>query len=164
VLIEDQASGIALIQELQSKGFYSVFAFKPKGSKVERLYGATPMFESGHVLLPDAAGWLEAYLHELCAFPRGKHDDQVDSTTQALEWIRTEGLEPGLIGFYRQEVERQRAFTENRTVQMKGPASVSTVILMDGTIMSIPPDGMILVTPENARPLRRAGWAEIPLH
>ncbi|MDP9421357.1 MAG: phage terminase large subunit [Pseudomonadota bacterium] len=164
VLIEDQASGIALIQELHSMGFYKVIAFKPKGSKVERLHGVTPMFESGHVLLPDAAGWLEAYLHELCAFPRGRHDDQVDSTTQALEWIRTEGQEPGLIGFYRQEFERQRAYAEDRTVRMKAPASVSTVILLDGTTISVPPDGMILVTPESARPLRLAGWAEVPLH
>lgn len=58
VLIEDAASGIALIQELQGMGFYKAIPFKPKGGKVERLHGVTPMFESGHVLLPDSAGWL----------------------------------------------------------------------------------------------------------
>lgn len=65
VLIEDAASGIALIQELQGMGFYKAIAFKPKGGKVERLLGATPMFESGHVLLPDAAEWLEPYTPKL---------------------------------------------------------------------------------------------------
>ena len=144
-------------------GFYKAIAFKPKAGKVERLHGATPMFESGQVLLPDTAGWLEAYLHELCAFPRGKHDDQVDSTTQALEWIRTAGAEPALITYYRQEFERQRSYSEDRTVRLKAPSSVSTLILIDGTSVSVPPDGTILVTPENALPLRLAGWEEVPL-
>lgn len=164
VLIEDQASGISLIQELQGMGFYKAMAFKPKGSKVERLHGVTPMFESGHVLLPDAAGWLDAYVHELCAFPRGRNDDQVDSTTQALEWIRTTGAEPGLIGFYRQEFERQRAYVEDRTVRMKAPQNVSHAFLKDGTMVPVPADGIVMLTPENAGPLRLAGWAEMPFH
>jgi hypothetical protein len=27
------------------------------------------------------------YLHELTTFPKGKHDDQADSTSQALDWF-----------------------------------------------------------------------------
>jgi phage terminase large subunit-like protein len=33
------------------------------------------MIENGFVHLPDAAPWLAAYLHELTAFPNGRHDD-----------------------------------------------------------------------------------------
>ena len=34
-------------------------------------------------------------------FPNGKHDDQVDSTAQMLDWFKQTGREPGIIGYYR---------------------------------------------------------------
>lgn len=42
------------------------------------------MLEQGQVGVPGHALWLEAYLQEMGAFPKSKHDDQVDSTSQAL--------------------------------------------------------------------------------
>jgi hypothetical protein len=42
----------------------------------------------------------------LTSFPFGKYDDQVDSTSQALEWIMKNGIEPGLITYMREEAER----------------------------------------------------------
>ncbi len=42
--------------------------------------------EAGHVLLPKEAPWLAMFLEELLAFPRGKHDDQVDNVSQFLKW------------------------------------------------------------------------------
>jgi len=36
---------------------------------------------------------LQVYIDELTVFPRGKHDDQVDSTSQALDWIKRIYLE-----------------------------------------------------------------------
>ena len=30
------------------------------------------------------APWVVGYVEELCAFPRGSHDDQVDATSQAM--------------------------------------------------------------------------------
>ena len=41
-------------------------------------------FENGQVLLPKEAPWLPDLEAELFAFPRGRHDDQVDSISQAL--------------------------------------------------------------------------------
>ena len=32
--------------------------------------------------------WLAEYLHEMTVFPKGKHDDQVDSTAQFLDWFK----------------------------------------------------------------------------
>lgn len=52
-----------------------------------RLHAQTALFESGNILFPKAASWLPEYLRELAAFPGGKFDDQVDSTTQALEYF-----------------------------------------------------------------------------
>ncbi|GEM_PF-2141857 len=42
----------------------------------------------------------------LATFPRGKFDDQVDSTSQALGWIAVTPPEPALLSVYRQECER----------------------------------------------------------
>jgi hypothetical protein len=46
------------------------------------------------VHLPKEASWLPEYLHELTAFPKGKHDDQVDSTAQMLDWMKRAGSGP----------------------------------------------------------------------
>jgi hypothetical protein len=37
---------------------------------------------------PRRPDWLGAYLHELTTFPACKHDDQADSTSQALDWAK----------------------------------------------------------------------------
>ena len=39
------------------------------------------------MLIPKSAPWLFDYLEELSSFPTGQYDDQVDSTTQFLNWI-----------------------------------------------------------------------------
>ena len=46
------------------------------------------MIENGFVYLPETAPWLAEYLHEMTTFPKGKHDDQVDSTAQFLDWFK----------------------------------------------------------------------------
>lgn len=89
ILIEDKASGTRLIQELKRDGMLNIKPYTPSpgNDKVMRLHGQTIAFENGRVLLPKNAPWLADYLKELAAFPGGKHDDQVDSTTQALEYL-----------------------------------------------------------------------------
>ena len=41
-------------------------------------------FENGQVFFPKEAPWLADLEAELFAFPSGRHDDQVDSISQAL--------------------------------------------------------------------------------
>jgi predicted phage terminase large subunit-like protein len=88
VVIEDKASGTQLIQELTSEGMHAIKAYKPVGDKVMRLHAQTGRIENGFVHLPQEAHWLDAYTHELLTFPKGRYDDQVDSTAQALDWFR----------------------------------------------------------------------------
>jgi predicted phage terminase large subunit-like protein len=83
LIIEDKGSGIGLIQDLKQDGIYAK-AFRPETDKVTRMASETPAIEGGNVYLPTKAPWLDDYLHELSRFPNGKHDDQVDSTSQAL--------------------------------------------------------------------------------
>jgi predicted phage terminase large subunit-like protein len=94
VLIEDKASGTQLIQELIREGLYAVTRYQPQCDKVMRMHAQTAMIENGFVRLPERAPWLASYLHELTSFPRGKHDDQVDSTAQMLDWFKRAGQEP----------------------------------------------------------------------
>jgi len=54
---------------------------------------------------------LGEYLHELTIFPNGKYDDQADSTSQALDWVKSDSrnLVFGLNEFWRREEERMIA-------------------------------------------------------
>jgi len=88
VLIEDKASGTQLIQELIAEGCHAVTRYQPDCEKIMRLHAQTAMIENGFVYIPETAPWLAEYLHELTVFPKGKHDDQVDSTAQFLDWFK----------------------------------------------------------------------------
>jgi len=94
VLIEDKASGTQLIQELIEQGLHAVTRYQPQSDKIMRMHAQTAMIENGFVHLPKEAAWLAEYLHELTVFPKGKHDDQVDSTAQMLDWFKRAGQEP----------------------------------------------------------------------
>jgi len=89
-IIEDKASGTQLIQDLVHEGTPGIkkYAPPPGQDKVMRMHSSSSSIENGFVYLPDKAEWLGEYLHEFRLFPKGKHDDQVDSTSQALDWVR----------------------------------------------------------------------------
>lgn len=89
VLIEDRASGTQLLQELKFESVAGVTACEPAGDKQMRLWAQCATMEQGLVHLPKEAPWLDDYLRELTSFPNSKHDDQVDSTTQAIQWFST---------------------------------------------------------------------------
>jgi len=88
VLIEDKASGTQLIQELIADGCHGVTRYQPTTDKIMRLNSQTGVIENGFVHIPETAPWLAEYLHEITVFPKGKHDDQVDSTAQFLDWYK----------------------------------------------------------------------------
>jgi predicted phage terminase large subunit-like protein len=83
ILIEDTGVGTALVQELKGAVF-SAIPVKPERDKVTRMSIQSGKFESGQVLFPEQAPWLADLEAELFAFPHGRHDDQVDSISQAL--------------------------------------------------------------------------------
>jgi predicted phage terminase large subunit-like protein len=105
VLIEDKASGTQLIQELIADGCHAVTRYKPECDKIMRLHAQTGAIENGFVHLPEAAPWLAEYLHEMTVFPKGKHDDQVDSTAQFLDWFKKPFPGQGIFEFYRMRAE-----------------------------------------------------------
>jgi predicted phage terminase large subunit-like protein len=86
LLIEDKGSGTSLIQELRLNNI-GVIAVNPEGDKVTRCAAVSAQFEAGCVFFPKSAPWLDNLKAELLGFPNTKYDDQVDSVTQALNWI-----------------------------------------------------------------------------
>jgi predicted phage terminase large subunit-like protein len=86
-VIEETELGRALVQEMRRQPGVRPILRHVQYGKEARLLAQAPKFEAGQVLLPREAPWLGAYMQELLAFPTGKHDDQVDSTSQALLWL-----------------------------------------------------------------------------
>lgn len=87
IVIEDKGSGISLIQDLRAEYVFEIVPYKsnPGMDKVMRLHAQSINFEKGDVYLPSQAPWLDEYIRELTGFPGTKYDDQVDSTSQALD-------------------------------------------------------------------------------
>jgi predicted phage terminase large subunit-like protein len=85
IVVEDMGVGTALIAELRLEGL-NVRPIVPKLDKRARASVQASTFEGGRVYLPNKAPWLLDYEAELFAFPGARHDDQVDSTVNALEY------------------------------------------------------------------------------
>jgi len=106
ILIEDKASGTQLIQDLIEDGEYAVKKYESNMDKIMRMHSVTNVIENGFVHIPDKAPWLAEYLHELTTFPKGKFDDQADSTSQALDWFKEYSMnsEYGVLEYYKEEI------------------------------------------------------------
>ena len=167
VLIEDKASGTQLIQELIKDGCHAVKRYQPTTDKVMRLHAQTALIENGFVRIPEDAPWLAEYLHELTVFPKGKHDDQADSTAQFLDWYKNPGPNDGYFEWLRMEAEAIRGPQKVRKrvrVLLKGPPYMQ-VQTFSNRRLEVSPDGTIELSAEDAAPLIRVGWtklAELP--
>jgi predicted phage terminase large subunit-like protein len=107
ILIEDKASGTQLIQESIQDSVDGITRYEPSMDKIMRLHSVTSTIENGFVYLPTEAEWLSAYVHELTTFPNGKHDDQADSTSQALDWVKGCTFEYPLYRYYVRKMLRE---------------------------------------------------------
>ena len=95
LLVESKASGLSVAQEikrLMKTADYSVHLIDPgRLDKTARAYAVSPSFTGGQVYAPDRE-WADKVITECEQFPKGAHDDLVDSTTQALKYLRERGL------------------------------------------------------------------------
>lgn len=86
ILIEQAGGGLQLLQTLMAETRLPTLGIVPKGDKEARAARASGLIEAGRVLLPNEAPWLAAFESEIGGFPNTRHDDQVDSMTQFLNW------------------------------------------------------------------------------
>jgi predicted phage terminase large subunit-like protein len=95
LLIEAKAAGHSVAQEISrlcSGADFGIQLIDPKGAdKVARAYRVQHLFSNGLVFAPDRP-WAAMVIDECARFPRGRYDDLVDSTTQALHYLRQIGL------------------------------------------------------------------------
>lgn len=92
--VEDKASGQSIIQDLRRESGIAVVPYKVVNDKVSRINGITPLIQGGRVFLPEKATWLDEFVEECVAFPSGKHDDQVDALSMAVDVLSRQSVTP----------------------------------------------------------------------
>jgi predicted phage terminase large subunit-like protein len=99
VLVEDKASGISIIQDLQRAGV-PCRAYNPgRADKTQRLHLVANIIAHGRVYIPESVvhrgqprDWAEALVSQVCSFPEAEHDDLTDTMSQALRLLRDMGF------------------------------------------------------------------------
>jgi predicted phage terminase large subunit-like protein len=90
ILIERAVNGVPAMEVLK-KTIAGIIPIKPVASKEARAMACVPEIAAGNVYIPDPVvfPWVRDYIAEVSAFPLGLNDDQVDTTSQALNYLRT---------------------------------------------------------------------------
>lgn len=65
---------------------YPVVTMRPTGSKEVRAMPFAAACEAGLVDI-ERGPWNRDFIDELCAFPTGHHDDQVDAASDAFNYL-----------------------------------------------------------------------------
>jgi predicted phage terminase large subunit-like protein len=112
LLIEAKANGISVGQEIARLCTGEEFGttlvqVKAQDSKEARAYSVQHLFESGLIYAPERK-YAQMVIDQCSVFPKGKHDDLVDSTTHALRALRDMGLAK-LVEEHEDDMRRQFA-------------------------------------------------------
>ena len=124
------------------------------------MHAQTAVIENGFVYIPETAPWLAEYLHEMTVFPKGKHDDQVDSTAQFLDWFKKPFPGQNIFEYYRMQAEKPQQRTRT-WVHLRAPSGVGAVQTFSGRHLNIGQDGTVVMSAEDAAFLIPAGWTKI---
>jgi hypothetical protein len=100
LIIERAAMGVPLFTEIDGRNarsphFLPVALCNPELTKLLRARAQSHKIQSGHVLLPKHWSSLREFKRQWLAFPRGRHDEFVDTLAYALKFeevIRQEAL------------------------------------------------------------------------
>ena len=145
---------------MKQENIRNIQAVEPDADKITRMYTQTAVIKNGHVLIPQQAPWLADYLQEMIAFPKGRHNDQVDSTSQALKWFNYQPDEPSLIQYYRELNEQQPGEDEDdRIVALECSNGTSDVYTQSGASFRADADGLFRLSWRDAKLLLPlTGW------
>ncbi len=89
-LIEKTDIGRAVAQDLRRQCELTCILRQPRFDKEARFLAQSARFEGRQVHVPQDAPWLADWMSEILAFPNGRNDDQVDATSQALDYLTTQ--------------------------------------------------------------------------
>ncbi len=99
-------------------------------------------------------------------FPKGKHDDQADSTAQFLDWYKKPGPHDGYFAWLQEQAERKQKPENDRTrvrvlLKEQPDMRVQSIQTFSNRHLDVPPDRMIEVSAEDADSLIRQGWQKL---
>ena len=103
LLIENKGPGISVAQEIKrlcGMEEFQVRLVDPGDlDKVARLHSVVHLFAEGLVYAPTKIGdpdtwriWADRVITEVESFPKGQHDDLVDTVSQAISYMRRHGM------------------------------------------------------------------------
>jgi predicted phage terminase large subunit-like protein len=88
VIIEETPNSEPIIRSLEKTSPYSIKGITPKGEKAVRLKAVCGIMSNERLSLVSGSDWELDFIDELCIFPKGKHDDQVDALSLGLGYIQ----------------------------------------------------------------------------
>jgi hypothetical protein len=94
----------------------------------------------------------------------GKHDDLVLALAIAV-WraMRSHGGPEGWLEYYRRLNEQEGlSSSKPKGFRFKVPGDITTLCLIDGSVMQVPPDRIVEVGPDDAGAYGRRGWERLP--
>ena len=150
VIIENKGSGISLIDDLRHRGAAGdpmPISFDPESDKVTRMSAQSAQIEAGRVFLPRDAPWLSDFKTELLQFPYGRHDDQIDSLSQFLAWIKQREE----VSFSCTWIDPRPTIEElvGQSIPALGPITTSPVLKSKVLVAVRGKDGTIYMSPED---------------
>jgi predicted phage terminase large subunit-like protein len=94
-LMENSAMGPAIKQTLQHE-IPGIIPINAIGSKRSRVEAITPVLMANNIYLPENPNgtkpqWVRELIQECTSFPKGVNDDQVDTMTQAINFMTPAG-------------------------------------------------------------------------
>jgi phage terminase large subunit-like protein len=147
----------------QNVPYREVTASRGKAARAEP---ASALFEQGKIRFAHRMSELEDQM--LAMTSNGYTGDGSPDRLDAAVWALHElfgAPEPGIIGYARMEAEKASAPRANPSsnslfaVTLKAPPDCSgTLHLMSGRQVSVPADGLVLVSVEDSKPLLGMGW------
>jgi hypothetical protein len=96
----------------------------------------------------------------MTVFPNGKHDDQVDSTAQFLDWFKRPMSNQGIFEYYRKMAEKLKP-PEPVYVRLKAPPGIGAVQTRSGQRTTIGEDRIVEMSAEDANCLIPDGWIKL---
>lgn len=99
ILVEAKASGQSLLQDLRLAKVPAIGYNPGNADKISRAHQAAPTLEMGLCWIPESkknpghfVSWAQGFIKELSKFPIAKHDDYVDTFTQAIIYFKNDGF------------------------------------------------------------------------
>lgn len=92
IYIEPKASGKSVVQQLRSETNLNVIEIEAewiRDDKVTRATAVSPIVEGRRLKLiqGEKSDWIDKYIGQLTSFPKAQHDEAVDTTVYALNYL-----------------------------------------------------------------------------